>query len=187
MGEFDKNELSFRLFLKKIHQDFITNYKNGCFCFIFLFLYRLGRFFHCLHSNSRPPVRWFYRALICLFTILIKPLTFIYGCFIPFSAKIGERVEFRHAMFGIFLSCLAEIGDDVIIFHQVTVGSNNDSHTNPGAPKIGNKVLIGCGAKIIGKITIGDLVKIGANAVVVENVPANSTVVSERSRIISKS
>lgn len=187
MCEYSKNELSLIFLLKNIYQDLKINYKNGLFCFLFLLLYRCGRFFYCLHMNSLPPIRWFFLCLIYFFKVLMKPFSFIYGCFIPLKAKIGERVVFRHAMFGIFLSSSTEIGNDVVIFHQVTIGSNFDTHLDPGAPKIGNNVFIGCGAKIIGKVTIGDHVNIGSNAVVVNDIPPNSTVVCEKSRIISRS
>lgn len=69
--------------------------------------------------------------------------------------------------------------------HQVTIGSNTlKGSKSCGAPKIGNNVFIGAGAKIIGGIEVGDNVRIGANCVVVTNIPANSTVVLEKARII---
>ena len=69
--------------------------------------------------------------------------------------------------------------------HQVTIGSNTlKGSKSIGAPKIGNNVFIGAGAKIIGKISVGDNVRIGANCVVTTDIPANSTVVLEKPRII---
>jgi serine acetyltransferase len=76
--------------------------------------------------------------------------------------------------FGIILSALTAIGDDVVIGHQVTIGNRNGAL---GAPKIGNRVYIGAGAKILGPLTIGDDAVIGANAVVTKDVPAGATVV----------
>jgi serine O-acetyltransferase len=76
--------------------------------------------------------------------------------------------------FGIVVSALAEIGDDVVIGHQVTIGNRNGVLA---APKIGNRVYIGAGAKILGPVTIGDDAMIGANAVVTKDVPAGATCV----------
>jgi serine O-acetyltransferase len=74
------------------------------------------------------------------------------------------------------------IGNNVGIMHEVTIGTRGST----GAPRIGNDVFIGAGAKIIGNITIGDNVDIGANAVVLTDVPANSLVVGNPGRIINK-
>lgn len=74
------------------------------------------------------------------------------------------------------------VGDDVGIMHEVTLGTRGTA----GAPRIGNNVFIGAGAKVIGSITIGDNVDIGANAVVLTDVPANSLVVGNPGRIIAK-
>jgi serine O-acetyltransferase len=89
-------------------------------------------------------------------------------------------------MYGIFLSQSSIIGDDVIIFHQVTIGSNYDTSRNAGAPIIGNNVLIGAGAKVIGKIKIGNNVRIGANATVVKDIADNFTVVPTTPRILQR-
>ncbi len=85
---------------------------------------------------------------------------------------------------GIVISGNASIGENCTIFHQVTIGV--DEITDPGAaPVIGNNVIIGAGAKIIGGITIGDHVKIGANAVVTKDVPDGATVVNDNKIIHS--
>ena len=105
--------------------------------------------------------------------------------FIPISARIGDNIVFPHGLAGIFISQKAIIGDNCVIFHQVTIGSNNLKDSNGyGAPIIGNNVYIGAGAKIIGNVKIGDNVRIGANAVVVNDIPANATVVLDNPRII---
>lgn len=108
--------------------------------------------------------------------------------YIPETADIGKNIYFPHGITGIFISQGASIGENVTIFHQVTIGSNTlrDSKTF-GAPKIGNNVYIGAGAKIIGKVIIGDNVRIGANAVVTTDIPNNATVVLEKPRIIKYS
>ncbi|MBQ1977727.1 MAG: serine O-acetyltransferase, partial [Ruminococcus sp.] len=70
---------------------------------------------------------------------------------------------------------------------QVVIGSNNDKDSKGyGAPVIGNNVLIGAGAKIIGNVKIGNNVKIGANCCVATDIPDNATVVMEKPRIIIK-
>lgn len=105
--------------------------------------------------------------------------------FIPISAQIGDNIVFPHGLAGIFISQKAIIGDNCVIFHQVTIGSNNLKDSNGyGAPIIGNNVYIEAGAKIIGNVKIGDNVRIGANAVIVNDIPANATVVLDNSRII---
>ena len=105
--------------------------------------------------------------------------------FIPISSQIGDNIVFPHGLAGIFISQKAIIGDNCVVFHQVTIGSNNLKDSNGyGAPIIGNNVYIGAGAKIIGNVKIGDNVRIGANAVIVNDIPANATVVLDNPRII---
>ena len=94
---------------------------------------------------------------------------------------------FPHGLSGIFISKKANIGKNCVIFQQVTIGSNMLNNTkHRGAPSIGNSVYICAGAKIIGNIIISDNVRVGANAVVYKNVPRNSTVVLNGSRVIIK-
>lgn len=83
-----------------------------------------------------------------------------------------------HGLAGIYVSFGAKVGPGCTILHQVTIGSNTfrDS-AGMGAPVIGSNVFIGAGAKIIGKVTVGDNARIGANCVVTRDVPANATVV----------
>ena len=90
-----------------------------------------------------------------------------------------------------FMACLflggAKIGRNCVIFHQVTIGSNTLSDSKKcGAPIIGDNVYIGCGAKIIGSVRIGNNVRIGANCVVTNDVPDNCTVVLNKPRVIQK-
>ena len=106
---------------------------------------------------------------------------------IPASCSIGKGLRLPHGGNGIILHSFCKIGDNVILFHQVTLGVDptNMGKTNHGSPTVGNNVLIGAGAKLIGKIKVGDNVKIGANAVVIKNVPSNSTAVGVPARIIN--
>lgn len=107
------------------------------------------------------------------------------GAYIPISTKFVEKPEFPHSIYGIFISQGAVIGKGCTIFHQVTIGSNTLTDSkNQGAPQIGDNVYIGCGAKVIGGIRIGNNVRIGANCVITEDIPDNCTVVMEKPRII---
>lgn len=106
------------------------------------------------------------------------------NAFIPTNKDISPFVT-PHGFAGIFIAANAIIGDGCTIFHQVTIGSNTFRDSKGfGAPKIGNNVYIGAGAKIIGNVTVGDNARIGANAVVTQDVPANATVVMESPRVI---
>lgn len=90
------------------------------------------------------------------------------------GAVIGRRFFIDHGN-GVVIGETAEIGDDVLMYHQVTLGGRSRGRFKRH-PTIGNNVLLGAGAKIIGPITIGDGTKVGANALVVKDVPPNSIV-----------
>lgn len=104
-----------------------------------------------------------------------------FGTHIDKSAFFATPPKLPHGIRGIFVSHNAVVGKDSTIFHQVTIGEGND-----GAPTIGDNCFIGAGAKIIGKITIGNNVRIGANCIVCEDIPDNCTVVMEMPRIICR-
>jgi serine O-acetyltransferase len=91
------------------------------------------------------------------------------------GAQIGRRFVIDHGN-GIVIGETAVIGDDVMMFHQVTLGSRENIKTKRH-PTIGNKVTLGAGAKVIGNITVGDNSYVGANAVVTKSVSEYSTVV----------
>jgi serine O-acetyltransferase len=101
------------------------------------------------------------------------------------GAVIGNRLFIDHAT-GVVIGETAEVGDDVTIYHGVTLGGIS---TDPGKrhPTIGDRVIIGAGAKILGPIKIGDDSRIGANAVVVKEVPSSSVVVGVPGQIVSRS
>jgi serine O-acetyltransferase len=90
------------------------------------------------------------------------------------GAVIGRRFFIDHGN-GVVIGETAEIGDDVLMYHQVTLGGRSRGRFKRH-PTIGDGVLLGAGAKIIGPITIGDGSKVGANALVVKDVPAGSVV-----------
>ncbi len=99
------------------------------------------------------------------------------------GAKIGRRCYIDHGM-GVVIGETAEIGDDVLMYHSVTLGAVTNERVKRH-PTIGNNVMIGAGAVILGNINIGDNTQIGANSVVLKDVPANSTAVGVPARIIS--
>jgi serine O-acetyltransferase len=100
------------------------------------------------------------------------------------GATIGRRFFIDHGM-GVVIGETAEIGDDVLMYHQVTLGGTSLEKVKRH-PTIGNNVLIGMGAKVIGAITVGDNARIGANAVVTRDVPANATVVGIPGKVVKQ-
>ncbi len=114
---------------------------------------------------------------------VISQLTrWVTGVEIHPSAKIGTGFFIDHGM-GVVIGETAEIGDYVTLFQGVTLGGTGKER-GKRHPTLGNHVVVGAGAKILGGIIIGDNVKIGANSVVLKNVPANSTVIGVPARII---
>lgn len=91
------------------------------------------------------------------------------------AAKIGRRFVIDHGN-GVVIGATAVIGNDVLVYHQVTLGGNQNTKEKRH-PTIGDNVVLGAGAKIIGNITVGNGSSVGANAVVTKTVPSNSTVV----------
>ena len=98
------------------------------------------------------------------------------------AAKIGTGFFIDHGM-GVVIGETAEIGDYVTLFQGVTLGGTGKER-GKRHPTLGNHVVVGAGAKILGGIKVGDNVKIGANSVVLKNVPPNSTVIGVPARII---
>jgi serine O-acetyltransferase len=109
---------------------------------------------------------------------------FLTGIEIHPGAKIGRRLVIDHGM-GVVIGETAEIGDDVHLYHQVTLGGTSSSR-GKRHPTLGNGVIVGAGAKILGAITVGDNARVGANAVVLESVPAGTTVVGIPARPVER-
>lgn len=107
---------------------------------------------------------------------------FFTGIEIHPGAKIGKGLFIDHGM-GVVIGETAEVGDNVTIYHGVTLGGTG-KHKGKRHPTVGNNVMIGSGAKILGPINIGDGAKIGANATVVKDVPANATSVGVPAKLI---
>ena len=98
------------------------------------------------------------------------------------GATIGRRCFIDHGM-GVVIGETAEIGDDALLYQGVTLGGTG-KEKGKRHPTIGNNVVIGTGAKILGNITIGDHTKIGAGSVVIHSVPDHSTVVGVPGRVV---
>ncbi|MCI8847785.1 MAG: serine O-acetyltransferase [Oscillibacter sp.] len=98
------------------------------------------------------------------------------------GAKIGRRLVIDHGM-GIVIGETAEIGDDCLIYHGVTLGGTGKDQ-GKRHPTIGNNVLISCGAKVLGPFKVGDNARIAANAVVLSEVPENATAVGIPAQIV---
>lgn len=99
------------------------------------------------------------------------------------AVRAGKRLFIDHGM-GIVIGETAELGDDVSIYQGVTLGGTS-WQTGKRHPTIGNNVIIGAGAKVIGAIYVGDHVRIGSNAVVVKNIEANQTVVGVPAKAVA--
>lgn len=98
------------------------------------------------------------------------------------GAKIGKRLFIDHGT-GVVIGETAVVGNDVTLFHGVTLGGTG-KEKGKRHPTIGNNVFIGSGAKILGNIVIGNNVKIGANAVILKDVPSNVTIVGVPGKIV---
>ncbi len=163
---------------ENLREDWVTHERDisrpGLWVMI---VYRFGRWrYRFKRRIVRAPLSLIYKILKVISQILT-------GIELPCETQIGKRFKIEHFS-DIIVSGDASFGDDVIIRNGVTVGLR---HTGTrGAPKIGNRVDIGAGAKILGAITIGDDVTIGANAVVLEDVPSNAVAVGVPARVIPR-
>jgi len=108
---------------------------------------------------------------------------FVTGIEIHPGAKIGEGCFIDHGM-GVVIGETAEIGDNVILHQGVTLGGTSQQRTKRH-PTLGDNVVVGVGAQLIGNITIGDNSKVGAGSVVIKSVPPNATVVGVPGRIVA--
>ncbi len=126
---------------------------------------------------------FFYRHKLFLPARILSQLTrFFTGIEIHPGAKIGKGLFIDHGM-GIVIGETAEIGDNCTLYQNVTLGGTGKDK-GKRHPTIGNNVLIGTGAKVLGPFTVGDNSKIAANAVVLTEVPENSTAVGVPARVV---
>ncbi len=161
---------------ERIRQDWQTHDRQWSrHGFWVLLIYRFGRWRYQIHSR---PIRF-------PFSLAYKMLHFLaimwLGAELPCEAVLGNRFSIEHVG-GIVISGDAVFGDDCVIRNGVTVGLRHRGVR--GSPRLGNRVDIGAGAKLLGSIVVGDDVAIGANAVVLCDVPANSIAVGIPARIL---
>ena len=134
-----------------------------------------------LHRLAHRLWRHGFRLLARWLSQLTRGLT---GIEIHPGAKIGPGFFIDHGM-GVVIGETAEIGTDVTLYHGVTLGGSTNAK-GKRHPTIGDRVVIGTGAKILGAIRIGDDSRIGANAVVVKVVPSNSVVVGVPGQVVRR-
>jgi serine O-acetyltransferase len=133
---------------------------------------------------------WGYRIAHFLWRIKLKLIARIYsnwiravtGIEIHPAAKIGRRFFIDHGM-GVVIGATAVVGDDVMIYHDVTLGARGIG-SGKRHPTIGNNVVIGAGARVLGDIKVGEGAKISANMVVTKEVPAKTMVDSSEFFVI---
>lgn len=132
-----------------------------------------------MHRLSHRLWRW---RLLWLARVLSNVARFLTGIEIHPGAKIGRRFFIDHGM-GVVIGETAEIGDDCTLYHGVTLGGTSWLKEKRH-PTLGNNVVVGAGAKILGPVRIGDGARIGSNSVVVKNVPNGATVVGIPGRVV---
>jgi serine O-acetyltransferase len=128
---------------------------------------------------------FFYKKRMFFIARLISQVSrFLTGIEIHPGSKIGKGLFIDHGM-GVVIGETAEIGDNVTLYHGVTLGGTG-KETGKRHPTLGNNVFVGSGAKLLGPIVIGDRVKIGANAVVLKDIPSDCTAVGIPAKIVRK-
>ena len=142
-----------------------------------MWVYHFGRW----RYGVRPA--FLRKGFSLLYKILRTAVQMLTGVELPCETRVGSRLRIEH-FGGIIISGDAVLGDDVILRNGVTIGLKRTGQR--GAPRIGNRVDIGAGAKILGDITIGDDAVIGANAVVLKDVPSGAFAVGIPARIIQR-
>jgi serine O-acetyltransferase len=141
--------------------------------FVSLCVYRFGRW--AIHRKS-PMVRWIMCKIYGFINLFVANLTKIW---IPPQVTIGADFHIIHAEGSLSIHPDAVIGDRLGVMHNVTIGTNMWGRP----PRIGDDVFIGVNSTVLGPITIGDRVRIGANTAVTTNVPSDSVVVGSPAKI----
>ncbi|MBT6842307.1 MAG: serine O-acetyltransferase [Candidatus Melainabacteria bacterium] len=137
------------------------------------------RFLHWLWKLDLGLLRYLTHFVARFIQYQVKIIT---GIELHPAAIVGQNVFIDHGA-GVVIGETAIIGDDVTIYQGVTLGGVS-TKKEKRHPTLGNNIIVGAGAKVLGNIVIGDYVQIGANAVVLKDVPSNSTVVGVPGRII---
>lgn len=126
---------------------------------------------------------WLYERKLYVAARLVSHISrLLTGIEIHPGAKIGRRLFVDHG-FGVVIGETAEVGDDVLLYQGVTLGGTGGER-GKRHPSLGNRVVIGAGAAVLGNIELGDDVKVGAGSVVVHTVPAGATVVGIPGKVV---
>ncbi|MBV8980217.1 MAG: serine acetyltransferase [Acidimicrobiia bacterium] len=148
-----------------------------------LAVYRAGHALWARRAAGRNPLWVLYKVIDLL---LVKLLI---GADLPASACVGPGLILQHGGKGVMLNENVVIGADVELFHEVTVGWKEvrDRHREHPVPSIGDGVVVGAGAKVLGDITIGNGAIVGANAVVLRDVPPGAVVAGVPASVVRQS
>lgn len=136
--------------------------------------YRFGAW---LSGLPRGPIRW---AAFKVYFVMAKTVEVASGIWIGHGAQLGENVHLVHSG-NIKIHREAKVGNGTSIMHDVTLGMNMG---RPGVPEVGENVLIGVGAKLLGGIHVGDEATIAPNSLVITDVPAGATAMGVPARIM---
>ena len=143
-----------------------------------LLVYRFG------HARYKIKSRWLRLPWTIVYLLLNKLVEIVCGMSIGGNAQIGRRLIIEHQG-AIVIHGASVIGDDCVIRQGVTLGNRHLDQPND-APVLGNRVNVGAGAKLLGKVHIGDDAAIGANAVVLKDVPAGATAIGIPAKVLLK-
>ncbi|NRB37118.1 MAG: serine O-acetyltransferase [Pseudomonadales bacterium] len=154
---------------------------SACDTYSMPFLYFKGfhalqsyRIAHWLWTNGRESLALYFQHRISM----------VYGVDIHPAAKLGHGIMLDHAT-GVVIGETAVVGNNVSIMQSVTLGGTGKEHGDRH-PKVGDGVLISCGAKVLGNIQIGEGAKVGAGSVVLQDVPPHTTVAGVPAKVIGK-
>lgn len=182
-NEYEKEELAKMKLFKRMREDMDVIFEKDP---------AARTYFEVFFTYSGLHAVWFHRIAHAFFRrklfFIARSISqfsrFLTGIEIHPGAVIGRRFFIDHGM-GVVIGETCEIGDDVMLYHGVTLGGTGHDK-GKRHPTIGNNVLIATNAQILGAITIGDNSKVGGGSVVLKDVPANCTVVGIPAKIVSQ-
>ncbi len=112
--------------------------------------------------------------------LIMRYIRIVYSCDLPVNLRLGKGVILKHNGLGVVIHPDAVIGENTQIYQNVSIAGRN----NRGVPIIGKNVFIGCGACVLGGVRVGDNVSVGANAVVITDIPDNAVVVGIPGKVV---